>query len=226
MAEGSEAGEGDVLRSAKAGRLARLGACAAAACVLGSVHGTGAGFGSAEQGAPVFLRVSVQGTAHGSVVSIPRGIDCRPSCVAKFRRGAQVVLVAGSRSSSRFTGWSGGCVGRSVSCVLVPDRNLNVAARFVPATGRDVGGAIQTKYWLYVTTSGPGKVRSSPGGIDCPSRCEKSFRKGTAVTLRAVVPSGYTIDWESLSASCSGDTCQARMDSNANVSVAFVKARR
>jgi hypothetical protein len=89
-----------------------------------------------------------------------------------------------------------------------------------------VGGALQTKYWLYVTTSGRGTVRSSPAGISCPSRCEKSFRKGTAVTLQADAASGYRADWQSLSASCGGDACQARMDANAYVSVAFVKARR
>jgi hypothetical protein len=230
MAEGSKDGEADVLSSTRARlvgqrRMAtRFAVCLAVAFVLGSAGGASVSYGSREQAAPALVRVGMQGTAHGSVVSIPRGIDCRPSCIAKFRRGAQLVLVAGSRASSRFAGWSGGCVGRSVTCVLVAADNTSVTARFVPATGHDVGGAIQTKYFLSVTKSGPGKVRSSPHGIDCPSRCEKSFRKGTNVTLRAAAPNRYRVAWGSLSASCGDDSCVARMDANANVSVAFVKA--
>jgi Divergent InlB B-repeat domain len=180
--------------------------------------------GAAENAQKASVSVRTKGT-QGVVVSVPRGITCPDDCRAEFRRGSEVTLVAGSRPNSRLLRWQGGCVGTSAICVLVAEPGASVTATFVRANV-SIGGAIQTRYPLTVTVSGPGSVRSSPSGIDCPpeSKCEKTFKKGTSVTLTATSSrSGYTVRWTSYLANCSGESCEVTMNANVDVSATFRK---
>jgi hypothetical protein len=229
MEEGPEAGERFVLRPRTHGRGLRFGVCLAAAVAIASLHGAaGASVTATEQGAPVFVDVDVvPERARASVVSVPRGIICRPACISRFARGAQVLLVAGSDSSWRFAGWSGECVGRSVTCLVIAEEDVNVSARFVRSTGQDVSGAAKDRHTLYVTGPSPrkgGKVESSPPGISCPPKCDQRYRKGTKVKLRAKPPRGRRgASWYG-NAACGGNTCDVRMESDAHVAVVFGKS--
>ena len=201
----------------------------AVACVgvlAATINGSaGAGKVRSTPGPRETVRVDIQGPGRGSVLSIPRGIDCRPSCVARFPRGEKVVLVAGSNRASRFVSWEGDCVGTSVSCVLIPEGAEHVTARFAPAQD-DIGSTIQTRYWLYVSVSGGGKITSSPEGINCPTVCKSLLKRGIRVTLHALSPPGYSSELGSLFGSCRTDACELVMDANAYVTAAFRKARQ
>lgn len=190
--------------------------------------GVGTDAGSAGSGSAQVQRVTVsvrtKGT-QGVVVSIPRGIACPDDCRADFRRGAEVTLVAGSRPNSRLLRWQGACSGSSAICAFVAEPGASVTATFGRANV-SIGGAIQTRYPLTVTVSGPGRVTSSPVGIDCPpeSKCEETFKKGTAVKLTATpTRNGYAVRWVSWLARCSGSSCAVEMDANVDVSATFRK---
>jgi len=185
---------------------------------------TDSGSAGSRSGTAEKVKVSVRtkGT-QGVVVSIPRGIACPDDCRADFRRGAEVTLVAGSRPNSRLLSWQGGCLGRAAICLLVAEPNTSVTATFGRAN-LSIGGAIKTRYPLTVTVSGPGRVKSSPGGIACPplGECEKTFRKGSTVTLTAAASrAGYVPRWAGRLASCSGTSCTVRMDSNVDLGATF-----
>jgi hypothetical protein len=88
-----------------------------------------------------------------------------------------------------------------------------VTATFVPLT--------QT-YTLSVTTSGKGTVSDGdPKGINCGSKCSKSFTVGTSVTLTAK-PKGKALflGW---SGACSGTTptCTVQILNNQSVTAIF-----
>lgn len=160
-------------------------------------------------------------------MSIPRGISCPDDCRAPFRRGSELTLVAGSGRDSRLLGWGDGCVGNAAICLLIAERSTSVTATFGRAN-IDIGGALKTRYPLSVTVAGPGMVKSSPAGIVCPPRaqCEKTFEKGTRVTLQASpTRNGYAPSWVSYLANCEGASCEVRMDANVDVSVTFRRTR-
>jgi hypothetical protein len=165
------------------------------------------------------VRVFIRGAGEGSVLSIPSGIDCPGSCSGEFFRGSEVVLVAGSPVSSRFAGWKGACAGVSPLCVLVADRESRVTTTFAPGPHEDV--SFQTRPWLRVTSSGRGRVTSSPPGINCPNQCQKSFKKGTPVTLQAASERGMTAKLSSLVASCAVNSCRVRMETTVSVNATF-----
>ena len=58
------------------------------------------------------LMVSKTGAGSGTVISSPAGINCGPTCSAKFNNGAAVNLTATVASGSTFAGWTNiGCSG-------------------------------------------------------------------------------------------------------------------
>jgi hypothetical protein len=90
-----------------------------------------------------------------------------------------------------------------------------------------VGGANQlTVYGLFgptltVSTSGPGKVTSSPTGISCGSYCSAMFTTGAVITLTAVPNAGSTFaGWSG--AGCSGTgTCTVSLNTSTSVTATF-----
>ena len=79
---------------------------------------------------------------------------------------------AGPRT--RFVSWSGACAGSSPTCSLDLTADASVSAVFAPATVQ-----------LSVSTTGRGKVTSTPRGVSCPSRCRATFAIDAVVRLRA-----------------------------------------
>lgn len=209
----------------------RISACLAVAAVLGGTHGAGNGASSPESELPTkVVRVTVEGTAHGSVVSMPRGIDCGRgnTCQAPFLRGTEVTLVAGSKRDSSFVGWTGDCVGSSALCVLVADRTASVKALFKPASGTDIGFEPLSRRWLYVTAPRMGGQIRSSRGISCPGRCKIRLPKGALVTLQAFADRGYaqTVWGSHPPGICRADRCEVKLlDSDVHVAVTFKRAR-
>jgi len=83
-----------------------------------------------------------------------------------------------------------------------------------------------TTFPLNVTIAGdgPGKVTSTPAGIDCGSDCSEEFVWGTRVTLTATpdYSTGENIDFIEWSGACSGtEACVVTMDQAKNVTAIF-----
>lgn len=83
---------------------------------------------------PVVLsKLSVAVSGSGTVEST--GILCGArgsKCVGEFQPGTKVKLEAGAASGFRFSGWSGGCSGRTLTCTLKISKVANVKAEFAP----------------------------------------------------------------------------------------------
>lgn len=78
-----------------------------------------------------------------------------------------------------------------------------------------------TDYLLNVSVSGPGKVSSAPGGIDCGATCSARFSPGTSVTLTAAPNIGASIAGWSGACSGSNATCMITLSQNASTNVSF-----
>ena len=73
---------------------------------------------------------------------------------------------------------------------------------------------------LTVTTTGPGTVRSAPGGIDCGRECRAAFNEDTVVTLTAIPDIGSTFaGW---AGACHGPgECRVTMNEAKEVTATF-----
>jgi hypothetical protein len=162
------------------------------------------------------LTVIKRGTAAatGTVTSVPAGIDCGSDCAEILEHGRAVTLTAVAGPDSRFTGWSGACIGTLDTCTVDM-----TAARTAYAT-------FHTQEVLTVSidklsgTAG-GTVTSSPAGISCGATCSAEFNTGSAVKLTAKVASGSVfVGW---GGACTGtaSTCTVSMASAQSVSAAF-----
>jgi hypothetical protein len=95
---------------------------------------------------------------------------------------------------------------------------LAAACGDVPAVDPD--GAPDAPRSLTVTTSGPGLVRSSPGGIDCGEKCIAQFDAGSQVTLTPTP--GADAAFTGWSGDCTGEgACQLTMDAGKSVTASF-----
>ncbi len=85
----------------------------------------------------VLTVVPTGGTGTGTVTSSPIGIDCGATCSASFAPDTQVTLTAAPAAGSTFTGWSGGCSGSSLTCVVTMSGPTSVTATFalIPSSG-------------------------------------------------------------------------------------------
>jgi YVTN family beta-propeller protein len=68
-----------------------------------------------ELGGPMTLTINKGGTGMGTVTSFPEGINCGPSCQARYSFGTVVTLTAAPDGGSFFSGWSNDCYGGMVS---------------------------------------------------------------------------------------------------------------
>ena len=142
----------------------------------------------------VSLQVAGAGAGTGTVTAAAEGIACTSTagnvsgtCEASYNMDATVTLTASPASTSTFAGWSGACAGAALTCTLPMNSDRNVTATFAV---RDPVGT----HRLVVTVAGrPGRVISSPAGIDCSNgadpeaRCEAFFSADTIVELTATV---------------------------------------
>jgi hypothetical protein len=145
----------------------------------------------------VSLQIGGAGTGSGTVVADSGGIACTSTagvasgtCEAAYNMDATVTLTASPATNSTFTGWSGACAGAALTCTLPMNSDRNVTATF--AVREPVG-----THRLVVTVAGwPGRVTSSPAGIDCSNgsepmaACDAFFPANTVVVLTATVGQG------------------------------------
>jgi hypothetical protein len=155
---------------------------------------------------PAFL-VSVAKTGSGSVAG--GGINCGGVCSAVFGRGDAVSLKATPASGWVFAGWGGACSGAG-ACALTVSGPLKVQARFEALRRLTVS----------IRGQGKGSVKSTPGGIDCGSKCEADFAGGTKVTLTASAARGSRFrEW---SGACSGGGgCTVQLQNATSVGASF-----
>jgi hypothetical protein len=87
--------------------------------------------GAADAGPPLgfTLTVTKAGTAAGTVITSPAGIDCGADCTAVFPSGTSVTVSTVDGYRARFAGWSGDCSG-TTSCVLTMTGDHAVQATF------------------------------------------------------------------------------------------------
>ncbi len=78
----------------------------------------------------VQVKVVLDGTGDGTVVSDPAGIACPGECSATFDSLSEVTLTATAGAASRFEGWSGaGCAGVD-ECTLIANADKTITATF------------------------------------------------------------------------------------------------
>jgi hypothetical protein len=161
------------------------------------------------------ITVSVGGTGQGTVGSSPGGISCGADCGETYPSGTVVTLSAAPATGSMFQGWSGGCAGAD-PCTVTGNATVTVGATFAAAP--------PSSYALSVTEAGPGKVTSSPAGINCGTDCSETFASGTAVTLTATPAKGARfVGW---SGACSGTgACSVVLSAPASAWATFSKSR-
>jgi uncharacterized repeat protein (TIGR02543 family) len=93
-------------------------------------------------------------------------------------------------------------------------------ALFVIGAPASAGPLQENGFTLTVSVSGQGHVSSSPGGIDCPSRCSATFAVESAVTLSKSANSGW--DFAGWGGDCSGTGgCKVTMTKNRKVDATF-----
>jgi hypothetical protein len=165
-------------------------------------------------------RLVVTVSGEGTVVSEPAGILCGAAggdCEAGFDFGSVVTLTAtAARGGWKFAGWSGAAVGSTSPAVLTMDGPKAVAATFVK------GGGVSPV--LAVVVTGPGRVTSSPEGIDCTASggtCSAVFSKNTTVWLTAIPDGGAAFGGWGGSASGVDNPLQVRISGDLNVTALF-----
>jgi hypothetical protein len=162
------------------------------------------------------LTVKAEGT--GTVTSSPAGIECPPTCSAKFKEGTEVTLVATPTKGSSFTGWSG-CESILAepkgACLVTMSAAKEVTAKFKEGVKPSFAFKVE------LAGTGTGKVTSSPAGIECPPTCSAEFEESTEVTLSASASAGSEFSGWSGSG-CSGTgTCKVTMSEAKEVVATF-----
>jgi uncharacterized repeat protein (TIGR02543 family) len=154
------------------------------------------------------------GTGSGSV-SGP-GINCGSSCTAPIALGTAVSLTVKPASNSTFSGWTGDCVGTSLTCTFNVTAENTVTANFAAAAaggGGGGGGGGTSGFKLTVSKNGKGTVVTNPTAA--------SYASGTVVTLTATPDAGQP--WIGWSGACSGTstTCTLTMTADKAVTANF-----
>jgi hypothetical protein len=161
------------------------------------------------------LKVHKAGGGVGAVKSEPSGIDCGGACVASFRRGTPIRLVAHPGRDAIFAGWSGGgCTGTG-DCTVTLQKPVTITARFDAAPVRPVE--------LTVTPAGKGSggVTSDPEGILCGRDCTQTFATGRTVVLTARASTGSDFaGWSG--GGCTGNSeCTVTLNESQTVQATF-----
>ena len=123
------------------------------------------------------LSVETSGAGRGTVsgtVGSTSVLSCTRECSASLPLGTTVTLTATPDANSTFAAWGGGCSGTSSTCSVTLEAATSVTATFNRGS-----------HTLTAASSGPGRVVSSPAGIDCGTACTAAFDSGSVITLTA-----------------------------------------
>lgn len=160
------------------------------------------------------LTVEKVGSGTGTVASFPSGINCGTTCQASFADNATVTLTASWSSPTLPVKW-GGCdsVNGEGKCIVAMSAPRTVIATFslaqVGLTVKEAGSAT-------------GTVTSSPAGIECGSKCQASFDKGTTVTLSGIPgPKAEAVQWSGCDSVNGEDKCLVAMSGAKEVTATF-----
>jgi hypothetical protein len=158
------------------------------------------------------------GDGEGRITSSPGGIDCGPVCSFSFistddpANYQPVTLTAVAEPGSQFQGF-GEC-GTNTCTIdpIEPGRTYEVDVEFLRVQ--------PSQFALTVAVSGQGRVKTSPGGIDCPPTCSASFATNSTVALTATPTPGWSFaGW---GGACSGTgPCSIAMNQPRSVTATF-----
>lgn len=135
------------------------------------------------------LDVSVNG--EGALTAFG-GIDCGDSCVARYRRGALVTVMAAPSRNETFAGWGGECFGAAPTCTVQIGRSTRVRAVFarIPQKVRvTVGGSGR----LDSDAVGQPTISGGRAGIRCgrsADDCSALFGQGVTIRLTPTPTAG------------------------------------
>jgi len=160
------------------------------------------------------LTVNPAGTGAGTITSNPAGINCAPTCSASFTSGTQVTLTATASASSSFAGWTGGCSGTSLTCIVMVTASQQITASFSATQNTPVLTEI-------LAGTGAGTITSNPAGISCAPTCSASFTNGTQVTLTATASASSSFTGWAGSCSGTSPTCALTMNASQQVTATF-----
>jgi hypothetical protein len=132
--------------------------------------------------------------SHGTITSVPSGIDCGTSCSALFFDAVALTATVADPPHAFFGGWSDPC-GMDPTCALPDGDSVTLDARFEVISPT-----------VTVTIAGPGRgyVLVSAGGLvtTCTHSCTRPLYPLDAVALYAFTPSTFT-GW---TGACTGST--------------------
>jgi GH25 family lysozyme M1 (1,4-beta-N-acetylmuramidase) len=157
--------------------------------------------------------LTAQPGAGGTITDSTGKIVCvgEATCSALYSPGDAIQLTATPAAGYALASWGGACAsaGSSPTCSLAALRAQTVTATF--------------SYRLRVKVAGdvPGRVTSTPAGIDCPATCSAPFAPGSAVTLTATTGQWSGVTW---SGDCAGTDplgCSLVMDQPHAVTATF-----
>ncbi|MBA4265033.1 MAG: hypothetical protein C0453_08125 [Comamonadaceae bacterium] len=162
-------------------------------------------------GQPQTLQVIRQGTGLGSVSSSPAGIQCGTTCSVSLPYNTLVTLSATASLGSRFSGWSGACIGTG-PCTVTLTSAQQVTATF----------AVQS-HAITVTKSGAGVVTSTTSPLNCGKTCKSTLPHGSFLALAATPSAGSVfIGW---SGACTGaGACLVPVNEPTSVHAEFRKS--
>jgi Carboxypeptidase regulatory-like domain/Divergent InlB B-repeat domain len=136
--------------------------------------------------APIVHQVTAAkaGDGSGAVTSSPAGIECGPTCAARFDEGTTVTLTAVADPGSEFTGWSGGVCSGTGPCLVTVGEDTHVVANFAakPNDGGSNRGTSDGGSNQQTPPSSSGSTNSLPApapkhASKKPLQCKKGFHK-------------------------------------------------
>jgi hypothetical protein len=117
-------------------------------------------------------------------------------------------------TNAALSGWAGAC--KSDPCTFVASADATVYAGFAVS-----------RYTLTIAVDGPGRVQSSPAGIDCPGHCSATFDAHSLVMVHGAPASGnYFHDWGTACGDSYGADCPVFMHSDYQATATFSSIQR
>jgi hypothetical protein len=136
------------------------------------------------------VKVSVDGSEKGIILSEPSGINCGQSCEFDFLPSRPLKLIAKNNPGYVLRDWDGVCKYHGDECsFIMSDKPMVVNAFF--------DKLIPVNLSLVVKGNGLGKIISTNQGIDCGIKCNAIFQFNDIVLLKAQsAPGSVFLGWQ------------------------------